>query len=212
MKFISKIILPILLLSSISVVNAQIIGGNKKDKKDKYVETDGKAEFDNQVQENRVDARAKLKPYKYNGTKSTYFSYKTYTYAKEFEIITIQKTDYKLAFNSNSVKHDKIQVRIYDRPKKANGRILLFEKESVGGGEFVVNLEDLNAIFRAEKAKHSSLDPTVIAKMRLKKVYIQYIIPAVDREVSVVTDGANQDQTTIIKFSAMVVAVGYKNL
>ena len=50
----------------------------------------------------------------------------------------------------------------------------------------------------------------VISMMELKKVYINYIIPAVDREMTVATDEGNFDQTTIIQFSAIVMAIGYK--
>ena len=48
--------------------------------------------------------------------------------------------------------------------------------------------------------------------MRLKKVYVNYIIPAVEREVTVVEDGMGTDQTTVIQFSAIVLAVGYKHM
>ena len=46
--------------------------------------------------------------------------------------------------------------------------------------------------------------------MRLKKVYVNYIIPAVERELTVATEDGNMDQTTVIQFSAIVLAVGYK--
>ncbi|CAG5085105.1 hypothetical protein [Parvicella tangerina] len=192
-------------------VSAQLIG---KKKNETEMETDGKAEFDKGVQEARETARKKLVPYKYDGTKSTYFSYKSYTYAKEVEVVTLEKTDYKICFNSNMVTADKIGVKIYDKPQDGKGRILLYEKEDIGGNEFEVNLEDLNETFKTKKKemwpkeKHDLVD-----KMRLKRLYVNYIIPAVEREMETVEDDyGNQKKTTVIQYSAIVLAVGYLNL
>jgi hypothetical protein len=205
---ITILLLSVFCLST--VANAQLIG---KKKTQTEIDTDGKIAFDNGVQEARETARLKLKPYKYDATKSTYYSYKSYTYAKEVEVITLEKTDYKLCFNGSMVKQDKISIEIYDKPKGGKGRILLYSKENVGGDEFEVSLDDLNEIFRTKKAETTSLDPNLIAKMRLKKVYINYIIPAVDRELETVTDDyGNEQKTTVIHYSAMVLAVGYLNL
>ncbi|MCB9197071.1 MAG: hypothetical protein H6600_01315 [Flavobacteriales bacterium] len=210
MKLIKITSIAMLALLSVNSMNAQLIG---KKGTDVEMETDGKEAFDKGVQETREVARQKLKPYKYDGTKSTYFSYKTYTYAKEVEVITIEQTDYKLCFNSAMVTLDKIKVQIYDKPSTGTGRILLYEKDGIGADEFEVSLEDLNKVFRAEKAKTSNVAPEIIEKMRLKKVYINYIIPAVDREFETYEDNmGNTKKTTIIQYSAMVLAVGYLNL
>lgn len=262
---------------------AQIIGGNKGGT---TVEVDEKAAFDAQIQKNREEARAALKPYKYDGTKTTTYSYKTYTFAKEVEVLTIENTDYMLSFNATSVTKEKIIVRIFDGPETAPGRILLYENTNVGGNSFVVRIDDLNQKFREERLKSFSSKPSTssvktvevtlqpmptppstakmsksdkakaeaeykaasaavakanadakakadaeakaaadaeakakanaeanIAKMRLKKVYISYVIPAVDKEVQ--TDQVSKNKTvstTVVTFNAIVVAVGYKTL
>jgi hypothetical protein len=204
--------LPILILLAIFMTSnfqAQLIGG-KKNADNGEAELDAQAAFNNGIQQGRIDARKRLKPYKYDGTKSTKYNYKTYTHAKEVEVLTIEKTDYKFCFDGNMIKSDNITVEIYDKPMSGKGRILLFSKENVGPGEFEVNLEEMNDIFRTEKAKTSTLSPEIISQMRLKKVYVNYIIPAVDREMSIATEDGNFDQTTIIQFSAIVMAIGYK--
>ncbi|MCB9189299.1 MAG: hypothetical protein H6599_08455 [Flavobacteriales bacterium] len=191
--------------------SAQLIG--KKSDSQGEIATEGKAAFDQGVQEAREIARKKLKPYKYDATKSTYFSYKSYTYAKEVEIITLEQTDYKLCFNSSMIKDEKISLEIYDKPQDAKNRILLYSRESIGGDEFEVNLDDMNEVFKAKKKETTTLDPALIDKMRLKKVYINYIIPAVDRELEKETDDmGKQITTTVIQYSAMVLAVGYLNM
>lgn len=204
--------LPIMILLAVFMTSnfqAQLIGG-KKNADNGEAELDAQTAFNNGIQQARIDARKRLKPYKYDGTKSTKYNYKTYTHAKEVEVLTIEKTDYKLCFDGNMIKSDNISVEIYDKPMSGKGRILLFSKENVGPGEFEVSLEEMNEIFRAAKSETSTLGKDIIAQMRLKKVYINYIIPAVDREVNVATEDGNLDQTTIIQFSAIVMAIGYK--
>jgi hypothetical protein len=215
MKNIYKFSILALAMLTANVVSAQLIGGKKKKKPEIEVDSDAKAEFDNKIQANRVEARANLKPYKYNGTKSTTFTYKTYDYVKTIEITTIEKTDYTFSFIASLVKHGNITVKIYDKPSTTPGRTLLFEKADVGGGNFKVSLDEMNEKFRAAKTAKGSIDPAIIAKMRLKKVYVEYHIPAVDRGEELVTEAAGggneQKATRTIMYSAMVVAVGYKN-
>ncbi|MFT5599846.1 MAG: hypothetical protein ACI9N1_000072 [Flavobacteriales bacterium] len=214
MKNIYKFSIIALAMLTTNVVNAQLFG-KKSEKPDIEVDMGAKAKFDNQIQENRVQARAKLKPYKYNGTKSTTFTYKTYDYVKTIEILTVEKTDYKFSFIANLVKYGNITVKIYDKPSTTPGRTLLFERADVGGDDFSVSLDEMNDKFRAAKAAKDSLNSELIARMRIKKVYVEYHIPAVDRDEEVMSDGDpesdNQQLTRTIKYSAMVVAVGYKN-
>ncbi len=187
---------------------AQVIGGKKGGTE---VEVDEKAAFDAQIQSNREAARAKLKPYKYDGTKTTTYSYKTYAYAKEVEILTIENVDYMLSFNAASVTKEKITVRIYDQPETAPGRILLYEKSGVGGNEFTVSLDELNKTFRTKRAE--KVGEATAQKMRLKKVYISYVIPAIDKEVATEQVSKNKTvSTTVVTFNAIVVAVGYKTI
>jgi hypothetical protein len=214
MKNIYKFSIIALAMLTTNVVNAQLFG-KKSEKPDIEVDMGAKAKFDNQIQENRVQARAKLKPYKYNGTKSTTFTYKTYDYVKTIEILTVEKTDYKFSFIANLVKYGNITVKIYDKPSTTPGRTLLFERADVGGDDFSVSLDEMNDKFRAAKAAKDSLNSELIARMRIKKVYVEYHIPAVDRDEEVMSEGDpesdNQQLTRTIKYSAMVVAVGYKN-
>jgi hypothetical protein len=210
MKNIQKNILTILSILMLGgIAQAQVIGGNKGGGTE--VETDAKAAFDAQVQKNREDARAALKPYKYDGTKTTTFAYRTYSYAKEVEILTVENTDYMFSFNATSVTKEKITVRIYDKPETSPGRILLFENTNVSSNNFTVKLDDLNAKFRAERAK--SIGDEAAAKLRLKKVYVSYVIPAVDKEVQTEQVAKNKTVTTnVVTFNAIVVAVGYQNI
>ncbi len=208
MKKVNYILLVVSSLLYTSVISAQLIGGNKGSKD---VELDEKAQFDAGVQEGRVAARAKLKPFKYDGTKSTYFNYKTFTHAKEVEILTVQKTNYKFCFSGNMIKGESIAIEIYDKPRGANGRTLVYSKENIGSGDFEVTLDEMNETFRSEKGKVIE-DQKLLSQMRLKKVYINYIIPASDREFETVETYEGTKEITTIQYSAIVLAVGYEFL
>ncbi|GEM_PF-1803496 len=200
-------------------------------------------EFLNELSEYRKLCRNALKPYRYDGSKTTHFSYKEYNYAKEVEIGTVQNSEYRLSFNSNGIRYDKIKVQIYDKSKNYKSRMLLYEKDGVGQNEFTVEtgpmLEQLKEnkllllnekydklIGTAEvdaKYKHLSteqhlknlndrkkVDEKIIAKMRLKRLYINYIIPAIDREIEV--DEITGNEVRVVTKGAIVLAIGYSNL
>ena len=200
-------------------------------------------EFLNELSEYRKLCRNALKPYRYDGSKTTHFSYKEYNYAKEVEIGTVQNSEYRLSFNSNGIRYDKIKVQIYDKSKNYKSRMLLYEKDGVGQNEFTVEtgpmLEELKEnkllllnekyeklIATAEvDAKYKRIstdqhlknlndrkkvDEKIIAKMRLKRLYINYIIPAIDREIEV--DEITGNEVRVVTKGAIVLAIGYSNL
>ena len=200
-------------------------------------------EFLNELTEYRKLCRNALKPYRYDGSKTTHFSYKEYNYAKEVEIGTVQNSEYRLSFNSNGIRYDNIKVEIYDKSKNYKSRMLLYEKEGVGQNEFTVEtgpmLEQLkenkllvlnekydNLFATAEvDAKYKKIsieehqknlnnrkkvEERIIAKMRLKRLYINYIIPAIDREIEV--DEITGEEVRVVTKGAIVLAIGYSNL
>jgi hypothetical protein len=57
-----------------------------------------------ELKEYRKTCRNALKPYRYDGSLTTHFSYKEYVYEKEIEISTIQDEEYRLSFNAMALK------------------------------------------------------------------------------------------------------------
>ena len=166
-------------------------------------------EFLNELSEYRKICRTALKPYRYDGSKTTHFSYKEYDYIKEVEIGTVQKSEYRLSFNSNGIKYDQIKVQIYDKPSKYNSRVLLYEKEGVGGNEFTVDTGPMIDKLKEIK-REKGVEEEIILRLRLKKLYIDYIIPAVDRNIEV--DPETGNEVKVVTKGAMVLAIGYSNL
>ncbi len=178
-------------------------------KKGKKNEVDPNAAYKEELAGYKKDCRAALKPYRYDGAKTTYFTYKSFEYMKEVEIVTLQKSEYRLSFNANGIHHDKIQIKIYDKPKEAAGRVLLYEKSSVGGNVFKFETGDMLEKLKAAKLAKGT-DPAVVDLMRIKRLYIDYIIPAVDRETE--TDNATGKSKLVAPKGAIILAVGYSNL
>jgi hypothetical protein len=181
-----------------------------------------------ELKELRKNCRNALKPYRYDGSNTTHFAYKEYDYSKEVEIATVMNEEYRLSFNSIAVKNDPIIVRIYDKGKKYNSRVLLYEKTDVAGTEFTVETTEMVDKLKAaklelmkSKIKSSALneeqrqnrfeqDSLIIDKLRLKKIYLNYIIPATDREIE--SDPLTGKDVKIVTKAAIIMAVGYNNL
>ncbi len=190
--------LPLLLILICSSFSAQ----NRND-------IDPYLEFLSELSEYRKVCRNALKPYRYDGSKTTHFSYKEYDYRKEVEIGTVQDSEYRLSFNSNGIKYDQIKVEIYDKPSKYNSRVLLYEKEGVGGNEFTVETAPMIEKLKEVK-REKGVDEEIIVRMRLKKLYISYIIPAIDREIEI--DPETGKEIKVITKGAIVLAIGYSNI
>lgn len=201
LKHIISIIL-ILLLADSSLAQ------KKRKKDDLDPEAAAKAAFKEVLSGYKKDCRSALKPYRYDGIKTTQFSYKPYEYVKEVEIATIQNAEYRLSYNTKGIEHDKIQIKIYDKPDNDKRRVLLYEQAEVGGDEFF--FETTEMIEKLKKAKlKKGIDSAIVDQMRLKKIFIDYIIPAVERETEVNEWG---EEILVNLKGAIILCVGYYNL
>ena len=166
------------------------------------------AEFKEELSGYKKLCRAALNPYRYDGVKTTQFSYKPYEYIKEVEIATIQDAEYRLSYNTNGIHHDKIQIKIYDKPDNDKRRVLLYEQAEVGGDEFF--FETTEMIEKLKQVKlNKGIDSAIVDQMRLKKIFINYIIPAVERTTEINEFG----EDVVVKLKgAIILCVGYHNL
>ena len=190
----------------------------KKDKKSE--ETTPYQEYLILLREYRKSCRTALKPFRYDGALTTHFSYKDYDYSKEVEIATIQNQTYRLSFNANGIIGEGIKIKIFDKPKKFRSRTLLYEKENVTASEFIVETDIM--IEELKKAKNIELESntelsdeertyqkSIIEKLRVKKLYIDYIIPASER---VFEEDEEGNEKRVITKAAIILAIGYSNI
>lgn len=203
-SFISIVVL--LVVSSMLVSIAPQKGGKKKGGKK---EIDPKAAFKEEVAGYRKDCKAALKPYRYSFGRTTYFNYKSYNTLKEIEVSLMLNATYKFNFNASGVTEDAITLQVYNRPTDYNKRVLLYEKKNIGGGSFHFTSTHLAEAMRKHYAD-KGMTADNLDKLLLTKVYLDYIIPAVDQDYE--EDPETGRRKATIKKGAIVFASGYENL
>ncbi len=94
--------------------------------------------------------KKQLKPYRYDGSKVTYFNFKTYKQVKEVEIYLFNNTDYRFSFNGKSLPND-VTIKIYDKDKTASDRVMLDERTNIKGTNLLIESAELNKKYLEEK-------------------------------------------------------------
>ncbi len=148
-------------------------------------------EFKENIAAQKEEAKDALDPYRFDGSKVTYFNYKTYRQTKEVEIYLFNDTDYRFSFNGKSLPND-ITVQIYDKDKTMADRVMLKEFNGLQGKNLVIESTELNKAYAAKKNE----------TIRLKRVFVDYVIPA--------TPGASNKTPTMKDRGAITLVMGYK--
>ena len=173
-----------------------------------------------QLKDFRKNCRIALRPFRYDGSLTTHFTYKEFDYAKEVEIATIQNENYRLSFNSMAVLNEPISIKIYDKPKKYRDRVLLYESSGVANSEFTTETNEMTVKLKEAKSKklaentdisekERSYQQKVIENIRLKKLFINYIIPYTERGYKIDEEG---NESRVVTKGSIILAVGYNNL
>lgn len=149
-------------------------------------------EFKENIASQKTEAKDALEPYRFDGSKITYFNFKTYEQVKEVEIYLFNNTDYRFSFNGKSLPFD-IKVEIYDKGKAAADRTLLKEFTGLQGQNLLIESAELNETYH-EKTGFSG---------RLKRVFVDYVITAIPT--------AENKTPTMKERGAVVLVMGYKN-
>jgi len=191
-----KVITILSVVSLLSVITiAQI--ANKKDA--------APVEETSKVDEFKEKSREKLKPFRYDGTKVTHFSYLKYEQTKEVEILLFNGNNYKLCFNGEGAPVG-ITIRIYDISKEAAGNYpekrTLLEEISGFKGEQTIESDNLNKTFQ-EKKKHTQ---------KLKRVYIEYAIPEAPYVDEQLPPKSKEEPRKVPQKGFCVLTFGYKNV
>ena len=149
-------------------------------------------EFKANIKSNKAEAKKAVKPYLYDGYKTTYFNYKTYKQVKEVEIYLFNNTEYRLSFNGKSCPKN-VKIKIYNADRGSKKRIVLAEIENISGKNMIIQTKDLNVAYKKINSKAT----------RLKRVFVSYEIPA--------APGANNAKPKIEDRGAVILVMGYKN-
>jgi hypothetical protein len=166
-------------------------------------------DLSDQIPTKKKEAKESLKPYRYDASKVSYFIYKTFEQRKEVEVFFFSNNEYKLAFNPGSVA-EAIEVKIYDKPNNYRDRTELWSKSGVSGGIFdVTSTTLLNNLIDKKVKVDSSMTQSEAENLILKKVYINYLIPAKEKDI---TAGEKGEKVITRTKGAMILSMGYKNV
>jgi len=170
---------------------------------------DGEDDLATLITEYKKEARRALDPYRYDNSRVTYFVYKAFEQRLEIEMRLFRPSEYRFSFNGKAVD-DAIKLEIYDKPRNYKYRTRLYERESISGDEFTFESGRMEQKYRSSKIADGMSEEDA-KTVRLKKVYINYIIPSKERE-EVIIDEKTQEKAFIKYRGAMIVAMGYKNI
>lgn len=183
----SRIFSALLSLTLVAVVGysfAQVL--NKK--QDEYDPRANAREGASKVTEYKGKSRENLKPYRYDASKVTHFSYSGFQQKREIEILMFNGTEYRLCFNAQGAPKP-VSIQIYDKPESNQARVMIQEFANVAGTENIaVESDNLNKKYQEMKGKD----------VVLKRIYVDYII------------SANDTKEPLTGF--MVLSYGYKNI
>lgn len=182
MKKIMTYVAVATLVAIVSANTAQVL--NKRPDKQEPVVNENASK----VTEYKKKSKESLKPYRYDACNVTYYSYSGFEQRRVFEIMMFNGTEYKLNFNTEGSPKP-ITIQIFDKPETNQARVKLYEQANVQGGDVNVITMDLIKKYRELKSNPDA---------SLKRLYIDYIIPA------------NDTKEPLKGFAVM--SYGYKNI
>lgn len=145
-------------------------------------EADNGNSADARINTYKHECKQLLKPFRYEGSRITYYNVQKETVTKNVEAFLILDTEYKFVFSGKETS-TKVTVKIFDSQdlKKRN---LLKEIKNVHAKNVTISSNDLMAVYRKKVATGD----------RLKAVYIEYTI----------SGGTSKNE-------AVIMVVGYKD-
>ncbi|HRE74793.1 MAG TPA: hypothetical protein PK637_05655 [Flavobacteriales bacterium] len=186
MKRLVSFVFTASLVAIVGYSAAQVLNKKADEKPDPRVKAQENA---TKVTAYKQKSRDNLKPYRYDGTNVTHFSYSGFTQKREIEVLLFNGNEYRLVFNAEGATKP-LDIEIYDKPSDNQGRVKLHEVKSVTGQENIsIQTDVLNAKYKELK---NSKDVV------LKRIYVDYII------------SANDTREPASGF--MVLTYGYKNV
>lgn len=143
---------------------------------------DNGSSFDARINTYKYECKQLIKPFRYEGSRVTYFNGQKEEFTKNVEAFLVIDTEYKFAFSGKECS-TKTAVRIYDSGDEKK-RTLLKEIKNIQGKNLSLSSSELSSVYRKK----------VSGSERLKMVYIEYKIAG----------GSTKNE-------AIVMVVGYKD-
>ncbi len=197
--------LSLLVASGISV--AQVLNKNKKSKETIYKTVP--EDIAQNLPQVKSETKKEMEPFRYEGSKVTYFIYKTFEQRKEVELFFFSNNEYRVIFNSKLIDgDDPIKITIYDQPRNIAGRHVLYsETLSKDGSNKTITSTELLETLKSKLPEVDEFGNPI--KVALQKVYIDYVIPSKEQQIE---EGEKGERVVIRTKGAIVMAMGYNNV
>ncbi|TXI88095.1 MAG: hypothetical protein E6Q37_00760 [Crocinitomicaceae bacterium] len=131
-----------------------------------FVKTDAKSDLDAQLALYKKECKDLIKPARYEGSRTTYFTRKKKTQKKSVEVYLVMDSEYHFALSGKACAGI-INLRVFDFSDE-DSRTLVYEQKAIQGKNVVFNSSDLNATYR-KKVPNAD---------RLKNLVIEYEVAA----------------------------------
>lgn len=148
------------------------------------------AAFRQSIMDNKETAKDAIGSFRYDGSKITYFNYKSYEQVKEVEVYLFNNSEYNFSINAEAVKKG-LTIEVYDKAKGSNDRHKLKTIDGAAGKQTNFSSDDLNA----------AMKKAVPEAVRLKRVYLDFVIAK---------DSDEKSSNPMDSRGAIVLVMGYK--
>lgn len=125
-----------------------------------FVKTDAKSDLDAQLSVYKKECKELIKPARYEGSRTTYFTRRKKNQKKSVEVYLVLDSEYHFALSGKACVGN-INLRIYDFSDE-DSRTLVYEQKAIQGKNVVFNSTDLNAIYRKKVPNADRLKNLVI--------------------------------------------------
>lgn len=135
-----------------------------------------KSAFDARINTYKYECREMIKPFRYEGSRVTYFVRGKDNQVKSVQAYLILDTEYRFAFSGKEC-FSKVSIKVYDSNSDSK-RVLLKEIKNIKGKNMMISSSEMTHIFHRKVSKDE----------RLRTVYIEYEIEegATDRNEAII--------------------------
>ena len=136
-----------------------------------FGKADPKSALDARLNALKQECKDLIKPARYEGSRTTYFTLKKKTQKKSVELFLLLENDYVFGISGKECSTP-VTIRFYDS-EDTDSRTMILEQKSINGKNNLFNSKDLNAAYRKK----------VPGVERLKNVFIEYEITPGDEKL-----------------------------
>lgn len=136
-----------------------------------FIKLDSKSDLDAQLNIYKKECKELIKPARYEGSRTTYFTRKKKKQKKSVEVFLVMDSEYRFALSGKACAGN-VNLRVYDFSDESSST-LVYEQNGIQGKNVSFNSTDLNAVYR-KKVPNAD---------RLKNLVIEYEVASGEQKL-----------------------------